>query len=245
MAGDEYKAQQVVADVVIHGCSKVRYLHLPLGDLTTEMFVLAVDERSAAKKINRSMFRRGHEPRARILRNARLGPLFKRGNEGILRQLFCDAHVAHHSSQPGNYPSRLDSPNRLNRAMRIGSCHSYRSHHVHAFSATSAWSAAFAQGESTPGSKSWRNSHSPSPATWRNFRASSIASPLEFTLRIANPPTISFASVKGPSVTVNLPLDRRTRAPTAVGRQPSVASNQPAFIPSSISLPIVAISCWV
>jgi hypothetical protein len=39
-----------------------------------------------------------------------------------------------------------------------------------------------------------------------------------------------------------LPADSRTRAPRALGRQPSVPSNQPAFIPSSISLPILSIS---
>src|SRR6266702_4160737 len=69
-----------------------------------------------------------------------------------------------------------------------------------------------------------------------------MASALEFARRIANPPTTSFASVKGPSVTVNFPLELRTRAPRALGRQPSVANSQPALKPSSTSLPILAIS---
>src|SRR5205807_6943860 len=69
-----------------------------------------------------------------------------------------------------------------------------------------------------------------------------MASALEFARRIANPPTTSFASVKGPSVTVTFPLELRTRAPSALGRQPSVANSQPALKPSSTSLPILAIS---
>src|SRR6266404_3274365 len=69
-----------------------------------------------------------------------------------------------------------------------------------------------------------------------------MASSLEFARRIANPPTTSFASVQGPSVTDNLPPEWRTRAPRALGRQPSVANSQPALKPSSTSLPILAIS---
>src|SRR5260370_23488012 len=69
-----------------------------------------------------------------------------------------------------------------------------------------------------------------------------MASALEFARRMAHPPTTSLASVKGPSVTVTFPLDLRTRAPRALGKQPSVANSHPAFMPSSISLPIAVIS---
>src|SRR5712671_322158 len=69
-----------------------------------------------------------------------------------------------------------------------------------------------------------------------------MASSLEFARRMAKPPTSSFDSVKGPSVTLNLPLVERTRAPSALGRQPSVAISQPAFMPSSTSLPIFAMA---
>src|SRR5215469_14043109 len=72
-----------------------------------------------------------------------------------------------------------------------------------------------------------------------------MASSLEFALRMAKPPTTSFVSINGPSVTLSLSPERRTRAPSALGRQPSVARSQPAFIPSSTSLPMAAISSWV
>src|SRR5258705_13178130 len=70
-----------------------------------------------------------------------------------------------------------------------------------------------------------------------------MASSLEFARRMAKPPTNSLDSVKGPSVTLTFPLVERTRAPSALGKQPSEAISQPAFIPSSISLPILSISC--
>ncbi len=83
--------------------------------------------------------------------NARLRPLFERGNKGVLREFFRNAHVAHDSSQPGNHPSRLDFPNRFDGTMCFGSPHSYPSHHAHAVKATSARSA-LAQFVSAPAS---------------------------------------------------------------------------------------------
>src|ERR1700676_2667668 len=62
---------------------------------------------------------------------------------------------------------------------------------------------------------------------------------------MAKPPTSSFVSAKGPSITVNLPSSSRTRAPAELGRHPSVAISQPSFIASPISFPISAISCCV
>ena len=73
----------------------------------------------------------------------------------------------------------------------------------------------------------------------------SIISALEFACITAKPPTISFASVKGPSVTVNWPLESRSLAPRALGRHPSVAITTPDFSIFSTYLPISSISFWV
>src|SRR5580698_5555917 len=62
---------------------------------------------------------------------------------------------------------------------------------------------------------------------------------------MAKPPTNSLVSAKGPSVTLNFPSESRTRAPAELGRQPSVATSQPDFMPSSTSFPIFVISSWV
>src|ERR1700722_14000721 len=60
---------------------------------------------------------------------------------------------------------------------------------------------------------------------------------------MARPPTTSLDSLNGPSVTLISPLERRTRAPMAVGMQPSRGSKEPALMPSSTSLFMSHISC--
>jgi hypothetical protein len=64
------------------------------------------------------MLRRPHEPGARPLRHAFSRPLLERGDEGILCELLSRPDVADDASQPGDEPSRLDPPDRFDRAMR-------------------------------------------------------------------------------------------------------------------------------
>jgi hypothetical protein len=67
-----------------------------------------------------------------------------------------------------------------------------------------------------------------------------MASSRDFACRSAKPAINSFDSVNGPSVTTTFSPERRTRAPSALGRHPSVASRTPAFMLSSISFSILA-----
>jgi hypothetical protein len=67
-----------------------------------------------------------------------------------------------------------------------------------------------------------------------------IACPFELASSTAKPATISFDSTNGPSVTVIWPAADRTRAPSALGRQPSVATSQPDLMPSSTRVCILA-----
>src|SRR3954471_22967168 len=53
----------------------------------------------------------------------------------------------------------------------------------------------------------------------------------------------SLVSVNGPSLVDSLPLRRRTRTPSEVGRSPAVLISLPVRVISSISLPMSAISC--
>ena len=139
MTGDEYQAQQVIADIVVE--SSVEFFHLGLTrpDLAgtdllndafaTEFLVLAVEPLVAAEVVDGAMFGGGHQPGARIVRNARLRPLFERGHQSILREVFGHADIAHNSGQPGDEPRRLDPPDRVDGTMCVGSCHCHRSHH--------------------------------------------------------------------------------------------------------------------
>ncbi len=91
--------------------------------------MLALEPRVSAEVINGTMLGGGHEPGARIVRNARLRPLLERGDQSILREVLGKADIAHDPRQAGDEPGRLDPPDRVDRAMCIGSSHCYRSHH--------------------------------------------------------------------------------------------------------------------
>src|SRR5205807_9785486 len=84
----------------------------------------------SAKLVDGAMFRGGHEPGTGILGNARLWPLLKRGNEGVLGQFLGDADVAYDARESGDHARRLDPPHRLDGTMCISSRHCYRSLHV-------------------------------------------------------------------------------------------------------------------
>src|SRR6266404_225363 len=99
----------------------------------------------------------------------------------------------------------------------------------------------------TPGSNIGRTSDSPSnPGQY--FRCNSInsvatrtASAFESVSKIAQPPITSLLSVKGPSVTVILPLASRTRTPSLLGSRPPVSTRIPSLSDFSTNLPIASI----
>src|SRR5438132_13017162 len=82
------------------------------------------------KIIDRAVLRRGHEPGARVVWDARFRPLFEGHDKSVLRELLGKADVAHDARKAGDDPGRLDSPDRVNRAMRVSSRHGYPSHHL-------------------------------------------------------------------------------------------------------------------
>ena len=89
-------------------------------ELARELLVLALERRAAAQQVDRAVLRRGHEPGARVVRDARLGPLLERGDERVLRQLLGEADVAHDPREAGDQPGGLDPPDRVDRAVRVG-----------------------------------------------------------------------------------------------------------------------------
>ncbi len=132
MTGGEDEAQQVVAHVIVERGVEIRHGHLLLRfELAAELLVLALEPLVSAEEIDGAMFRRGHEPGARVVRDARLRPLLERGDKSILRQLFGKADIAHDPRETGDEPGRFDPPDRVDGAMYVGSRHCYRSHHLH------------------------------------------------------------------------------------------------------------------
>src|ERR1700722_16701879 len=140
MTSSKHQPEKVVANVIVESRFEVRHGHLFLFQFASEFCVFTFQPGVAAEVINGSMFSSSHEPSARIIRNARLRPLLKRRHQSILREILGNANIAHNAHQASDQPRRLDSPDRVNRAMDrrevfiamwIGSRHSYRSHHLY------------------------------------------------------------------------------------------------------------------
>ena len=128
MAGGEHEAQQVVADVVVERGVEIRHGHLLLRlELVAELLVLALEQLAPAQQVDRAMLGGGHEPGARVVRDARLRPLLERGDQRVLRELLGQADVAHDPREAGDEPGRLDPPDRVDRAVGVGSRHGYQS----------------------------------------------------------------------------------------------------------------------
>ena len=120
MTGREDEAQQIVADVVVErGGQVVLGTHLAGFQLDAQLRVLALQHLAPAQLIDRPVLGGGHEPGARVVRDARRRPPLQRGDEGVLGEILGQTHVAHDPRQPGDEAGGLDPPHRLDRAMGV------------------------------------------------------------------------------------------------------------------------------
>lgn len=86
----------------------------------TELIDLASEPLFSAQEIDRTALRDGHQPGARVARDARLRPLLERRDQRILSEILGKTDVAHDPREAGDHPRRLDPPDRIDRAMRVG-----------------------------------------------------------------------------------------------------------------------------
>jgi len=98
----------------------------------TELLVFALDPLGSPKRVDRTMLRGGHEPGARVVRNARLGPLLERGKERVLREVFSETDIAHYPGKSCYQLRGFDSPDCIDRAMGVGGRHDLQSHQLRA-----------------------------------------------------------------------------------------------------------------
>ena len=259
MAGREHEAQQVVADVVVDGGVEVRRGHLLLGlELATELLVLALEPLASAQEVDRAMLRGGHEPGARVVRDARLRPLLERGDERILREVLGETDVAHDPREAGDEPGGLDPPDRVDRAMGIGSRHGHRLDHLRSASARPRCAAITLRGLSrvcagvlgrnagakSDASNTWRISNSPLPSTLKEARHpfDRLILRLHLEQREAGDQLLRLG--ERPVDHGDLPSGETERAPFELGWSPSAASITPAFTISSLNFPISSMSSW-
>jgi hypothetical protein len=79
--------------------------------------VLALEEGVAAEEIDGTMFGCGHEPCAGIGWGFGLRPLFQRGDEGFLGEIFGEADVAGEAREARDEAGGFDSPDSIDCAM--------------------------------------------------------------------------------------------------------------------------------
>src|SRR2546426_930407 len=110
-AGEKQEAQRVAADVIVEGGVETRPRRVPPSlELVTELLMLAVEHLAPTQLVDRPVLRGGHEPGARIVRDARLGPALERGDERVVRQVLGETDVAGDAREPGDELGGLDPP---------------------------------------------------------------------------------------------------------------------------------------
>src|SRR5262245_20607905 len=94
MTGNEDESQEIVAQVFIRiGVFKDAELLFEF-EVVSHFFGLALEADVAANLINRMMFGGYHEPRAGLIGDAGLGPLLEGSDEGALREILGETHIA-------------------------------------------------------------------------------------------------------------------------------------------------------
>jgi hypothetical protein len=131
MAGDEHESKEIVADVVVKRRFEIGDRPLLVGlQLASDLLVLPIEARASPQVVDRAMLGGGHQPGAGVVRDARVRPLLERGDEGVLREILRQTYITNNPRQAGDELGGFDSPDRVNRAMCIGSRHGYQSHHL-------------------------------------------------------------------------------------------------------------------
>ncbi len=124
MARREHETQDVVAHLVVNtsvDClGEIRCRHGVLRvEFSTDFRFLAGVQTALAQKINGAVLGCGCEPRGGIVGNAFARPLFERGDQGVLRQFFRQADVAHRARECTDDLGGFDPPDRVEGAMRL------------------------------------------------------------------------------------------------------------------------------
>ena len=104
VARDEHEAKEIVADLVVECGQDVQWRCLIAPKIAAHLLVFVGEALVAPEPIDRSTFRGGHEPGARVVRDARLRPLLEGCDQRILGELLGEAHVVRHTHETGDEP---------------------------------------------------------------------------------------------------------------------------------------------
>src|SRR4030088_1793675 len=111
MASHEDQAEEIVADLLFD--RRVYVLSfLSALDVTSDLFVLALERLAAPDQVDRAVLRCPDEPCARPFRHSFGGQLFERVAKGVVCELLGSPDVPDDASQPRDEPGRLYAPDR-------------------------------------------------------------------------------------------------------------------------------------
>ena len=132
MTRDKDEPEKIVADVIVDRRFELGYGSLLLRlQIAGDLLVLPLEKLVAPHHVDRAALRGSHQPCPGIVRHARLRPLVERREQRVLGKVFRESDVAHDSREPGDEPSGLYSPDRVDCAVSIGSRHRYQSHQLY------------------------------------------------------------------------------------------------------------------
>ncbi len=107
MARGEDEPEEIVAQIVVE--RRVQIERRLFVELAPQRRVLGLRELPMTHPIDGAILRRGHEPRAGLVGDARLRPSLERQHQRVLRQLLGEPHVAHDAREARDEPRRLDA----------------------------------------------------------------------------------------------------------------------------------------
>ena len=104
MARHEDQAQDIVLHLV-NLCGEIAMVELLQElQLATDQLLLALQRDTAAQRVDAPTPGSGHQPRRRVIRDARPRPLLQGGDQRVLGQILGNRYIAHDTSQPGDQP---------------------------------------------------------------------------------------------------------------------------------------------
>jgi hypothetical protein len=110
MAGGEYQLEQIIADVIVGGGFRIAVGALLHLKLVAERIELAPAHALVPGLVDGAILRRGHEPGARIVGDARTRPLLQGRHQRVLREFLRAADVAREAGETCDQPRGLDPP---------------------------------------------------------------------------------------------------------------------------------------
>ena len=124
VAGGEDEAQQLVAEIVVHG----RFDRLgravdALVQRPRDLLVLALAHLVAPEGVDGAALGGGHQPGAGIGRNAGPRPFGEGDDQRVLRQFLGQVDIAHHAGQARDEPGPFNAKGRFDRLVRLACGH--------------------------------------------------------------------------------------------------------------------------